>query len=185
MRFQRIIIVLAVLLLLISQSAASESTYGFGVGVQHGIKIYMPIERGGLLVEPTVFVFDRNDKSSNASTTSSFDYRDVEIGLGMFVRKPLLNNARIYYGARLGYIDRERSDHVSGSLYKENEDGYFVAPTIGAQYFLAGNFSVGLEAAVRYEKTEGTDVGPSSPASDIKNSGYNTDAEIIVRYQFD
>ena len=166
-----------------SQSNAEESSYGLGVGLNDGIKIYFPINKGYLIIEPTLATYG----SDNKETDSSYDYKGIEVGVGVFKNKKVTEETYLYYGGRFGYINREdRSDYKfsgSSSSRSNDEDGYFVAPTLGVQYYLADSISIGLDAAFMYSKVKGVDTS-NGTITDTETAIYNSEAEVILRYMF-
>jgi len=72
----------------------------------------------------------------------------------------------LYYGARLGYID--------SNVVNIKTNGYFFAPTLGAEYYLTDSFSIGLDLALNYSKIDG---------SNADQNNFSTQSEIIIRYR--
>jgi hypothetical protein len=169
------------------QSIAGEITYGLGVEVNDDLKIYLPINMGGLILEPTFSMFDRENHYSNSSNQYDDDSKIIAIGLGVFKNNEVSQNTYMYYGGRFGYIDREDSYTSTSTTFSfsssTEEDGYFIAPTIGAQYYFTHNISIGLDLSYVYSKTEGTTTSGTA-ISDSESTNYRTEAEIILRYMF-
>ncbi len=57
----------------------------------------------------------------------------------------------IYYGARIGFIHATSSEKLSsGESCEESGNGFYVAPTIGGEYYLSNSFTIGGESQLRY-----------------------------------
>lgn len=173
--------------LLPSPSIADSATYGVGAAVNDGFKIYFPINTDNFLIEPTlVYLKNKNDTGSPQSFNG--ENTTIQIGAGIFKKSPSIKNTRIYYGARLGYIKNESNRNFSGSqISTSKDDGYFIAPTIGAEYYIIDNFSVALDLSLSYSKTDGdatSSFNGFDSAFSTKDTTTRTAAEIIVRYHF-
>jgi len=173
--------------LLSSPSTADETTYGIGAAVNDSLKIYFPINTSNLLIEPTLAYFDnKNDTESPQSFNSK--NKTTQIGIGVFIKNAVVKNTFIYYGARVGYIKNEANSDFSGTqISTSKDDGYFIAPTVGAEYRVIDNFSVGLDLSLNYSKTDGDTSTSFNGIKDTFNTNTTrtrTAAEIIVRYHF-
>ena len=139
-------------------------------------------------------MYNRDSDTTDSNSNSNIEYSSTEIGTGIYKYTNVIESTFIYYGAKIGYIESERSNNYATSAYTSSssikQDGYFIAPTIGAEYYLAGNFSVGIDISFNYSKTDGSETEtyssapPSTGPTDIKQTDYNTEAEVIVRYHF-
>ncbi len=100
-------------------------------------------------------------------------------------------NTYMYYGSRFGYIDNKTDnrsiDSSSTYTYSTDVNGYFIAPTLGVQYYWTPKFSIGLDAALMYSNTEGTSIQESGYSDkqilDTKKTEHNTRTEVTLRYQ--
>ena len=173
--------------LLSSPSLSDEVTYGIGAAVNDSLKIYFPINIGNFLIEPSVVYFDNNNHTNLPQSFNTED-KTTQIGIGIFTKSVPVKNTFIYYGARVGYIKNESNSDFSGSqISKSKDDGYFIAPTIGSEYRVIDNFSVGLDLSFSYSKTDGstnTSFNGFDSTFSPKNTTTRTAAEIIVRYYF-
>jgi len=174
--------------LLPSPSIADSTTYGVGAAVNDRLKIYFPINTNNFLIEPTlVYLKNKNDTGSPQSFNG--ENTTIQIGVGLFKKSPSIKNTRIYYGARLGYIKNESNSNFSGSqISTSKNNGYFIAPTIGAEYYIIDNFSVALDLSLSYTKTDGDTTSSFNGFDSTFNTKDTTTtrsaAEIIVRYHF-
>lgn len=174
--------------LLTSLSIANETSYGIGVAVNDSLKIYIPINTEQYLIEPTlVFIKDHTDATAPTSFNSKNE--STQIGIGLFRKNAVIKNTSLYYGARIGYIKNENESVYSGSqLSTSKDDGYFIAPTIGAEYFIINKFSIGLDLSASYSKTDGDTItnfsGIIQTSSAKQTTKFRTMAEVIIRYHF-
>ena len=136
---------------------------------------------------------------------------NIEIGLGIFSKTQMTDEIEFYYGGRLGYLTdkrqyKQRNNHSAGggyvytSVYETDrkQTGYFLAPTVGIQYFPRPNFSLGIEIAFRYSDLSGhedltenqTNNDPTNSSSFRSESGnadtvtYRTLTSAIIRGYF-
>jgi len=91
-----------------------------------------------------------------------------------------------------GYIDTQTYET------DRKQTGYFLAPTVGLQYFPRPNFSLGVEVSLRYSNLSGhesqtrsqTTTHPSgyfssyTTSSDADTVGYTTLTAVIIRGYF-
>lgn len=185
---------LTLVLLSSNMVSAQEGKFGLGIDVDDQLRIYMPIAIGNMIVEPMLLIVNNDRTSSDSSFQSNMDTKRKELGIGIFATKNLSNSTDIYYGARLGYIASEGSYWTSSSFgfplttSKSEEDGYFIAPTLGVQYHLSKDFTVGLDLSIFYSDVDGTSTNLSSGSvtsrSDTESSGYATRSKVILRYYF-
>jgi hypothetical protein len=173
--------------LLSGPTLSDEITYGIGAAVNDSLKIYFPINTGNFLIEPSIVYFDNNNDTDSPQSFNTED-KTTQIGIGVFVKSAPVKNTYIYYGARVGYIKNESNSDFSGSqISKSKDDGYFIAPTIGAEYRVIDSFSIGLDLSLSYSKTDGstnTSFNNFDSTFDTKNTTTRSAAEIIVRYYF-
>ena len=111
------------------------------------------------------------DRSTTETSHSTFVFGRQEIGLGIFSKNQITDEIEFYYGGRFGYLAEEQlrktrrdtvdltDGYTETSVDKNNRalEGYFLAPTVGLQYFPRPNFSLGIEVAFRYENLSGND----------------------------
>lgn len=87
----RILIVTLVFTILSNPSFAEETTFGIGAGINDGLKIYLPINVGKLLIEPTIFISSTEDHSSSntsiRTSTNSSESDVLKLGVGLFYIK--------------------------------------------------------------------------------------------------
>jgi len=178
---RRQILILSLFMFLIWNNVyTQESTqqkqvqFGLGVGIADirdiiqlfsdaGIapQVFLPINISPKFrIEPGIGYFQTSSERTNWESSS----KTLSLGLGIFPMT-LKGDINFYYGARLGLM------HVTSS-YKESHNGYsysdeasgngfYIAPTIGGEYYLSNSFTLGGEAQLRYvsykEKDEDDD----------------------------
>jgi len=185
-------IVMAGYIVIPSVSVASD--YGLGVSIKSSdVSVYLPIRVSeSLLVEPYFRFFSYDDSKSGAATSQDNSSTTYDIGAGVFRILDSTNNLSPYYGARIGYVNREsnyESRYSSGSWGSESTSrGFSIAPAIGVKYSFYENISVGFEAEWSYVKldNDGVDksigIAPSSDGTNGSQTSSGTNTKIIIRY---
>lgn len=190
-------------LLAICSSPVLAADFGVGVSVQsNDAWIYAPIDiTPGLRIEPSIRFLDSESESQTQSSsfglpiTTSFksasDQR--ELAVGVFGKSSLGESVRLYYGARVAYLDNETKLRIVTSFgtvedVSEEEsslDGYRISPTLGFEYLINEHFSIGGEAEWFYQDLDSdisqTDTEVAGTA-ELKSNG--TATRLIVRFTF-
>jgi hypothetical protein len=179
--------VIFVFTLFFNPAIADEVKYGIGAALTDRLTIYLPINTDNFIVEPTLsYQHKKNDTVS--PQTYNFENKLFQLGVGVFAKDTVIKDTIVYYGARVGYIKNEIVMGISGiQTSKFKDDGYFIAPTIGADYRLIANFSIGLDFSISYSKTVGdltANYFGTETTSNTKSTTIQTAANIIVRYNF-
>ena len=201
----------AVACLALCATSAVAADYGIGVSAKSDDAwIYAPIDiTPGFRLEPSIrFSSSRQNSSQVTSGTTSsiqvdsnFKTHQREFALGAFGLTAVTDSLRLYYGARVAYVDYEtRSSSTVTSRFlsstfvdtdesKQSQDGYRVSPTLGFEYLINKRFSIGGEAEWFYLDVDGeatyTSAG-STLASPVKRGqkSNGTDTQLILRYRF-
>ena len=128
------------------------------------------------------------------------------------MKNQITDEIEFYYGGRFGYLAEEQSRktrrdavdindcYTETTVDKDTRDlaGYFLAPTVGLQYFPRPKFSLGIEIAFRYENLSGnedyfysnTTNNPDgfsyvrNDLSDADSVNYRTVASAVIRGYF-
>jgi hypothetical protein len=159
-----------------SPAWAADVTLGVGVSAKsNDSTIYVPIDFGEKFrIEPLVGHSKAKSEASGFSTKSE----TLQIGAGFFRLMPLAESVRIYYGARLSYLDFEGQAVNFDGLYPfvtdVKGDGYRAAPTFGFEYAFNKHLSIGGEAEWFYQELDST--------RDDTRSG--TETRLILRLRF-
>lgn len=174
---------------------AIAADFGLGVGFgQNSGLIYAPINvTPSFRVEP-FFAYYKEKNTSGEPFASAQSYSNYVAGVGLFVTQRVAENIDVFGGGRLGYLSRkEKRTQMSYSFgsaeYSSESSGYLIAPTIGFEYYLQKNISIGAEAAISYIKTSGTNVSydyysNSNQKSDTKSSSTSTTTAVVIKYYF-
>jgi hypothetical protein len=154
---------------------AADVTVGVGVSAKsNDSTIYVPIDFGEKFrIEPLV----RHSKTKSESFGFTTKDETLQVGAGFFGLMPLAESLRIYYGARLSYLDFEgQAIAFANSPYviELEGDGYRAAPTFGFEYAFNKHLSIGGEAEWFYEKFDA--------GRDDTRSG--TETRLILRLRF-
>ncbi|MFV2059933.1 MAG: hypothetical protein ACC653_04565 [Gammaproteobacteria bacterium] len=182
-----IYIVVLAPLLFSTNTYAEETTYGLGASINSSPTIYFPINTKNYIFEPSFSLSVNNIKPDSESTATDFTSDDYNLGLGVFKKSKITNKTIIYYGVRGGYFTLNRKYIRTNSSSQVKWTGFYIAPTLGAEYFLSLKFSAGLDFSIEYANFDVKDTSTSNgiPVNDSTNNTYiNTKAEIIFRYHF-
>ena len=106
--------------------------------------LYIPIETGSLIIEPHIsyYSYSREDDYNNWPDP---DYEESivtwSLTAGIFKQFGIKGSLRSYGGVRIGKQWTEIE--INGNDVEV--EAFILAPTVGAEYFIADNFSVGGE----------------------------------------
>lgn len=156
----------------LSLTAPLAAAMDIGVGVSlnnegggsGGYGVSLPLRFGNLSVEPELsFYSSSQDSTYPASPTNNRtnDYKEYTLETGIYWRQPVIPSVEMYVGGRGGYTKYDYSYTYPlspASNYKYDQSGYFLGPTLGAEYFFNKNFSLGLDVSLLYESTSGKEV---------------------------
>tara|TARA_Y100000814_G_scaffold258209_1_gene207738 strand:- start:60 stop:671 length:612 start_codon:yes stop_codon:yes gene_type:complete len=148
--------------------------------------LYIPIHINQYMIEPEIIYF-HSKESKTYPELSSADYTAEDKGAGIAIgvysvsQKEKLNT---YYGLKLGYLVSSETPYAS---YSSSVSGTIettttlIAPTIGAEYYIADNFTIGGEVALQINNQEST-----APAdATLTNYEYTEeDRDHIIRPKF-
>ena len=200
MKKQSFIITFSVLILLIWNNVYTQepppqkkTQVGIGVSITDIKDLFQYIEGAGppateifipinisptLRIEPEIGFFQSSSENENFKSSS----KSFSFGLGIF-RMNLKDGINLYYGARLGLTRTSSSFEYSynGSATDEQSvEGFFIAPTVGGEYFLNNSFTLGGEAQLRYASSSGKD----EDDEEMTTSTTATRALLFIRFYF-
>jgi len=197
----RALIIIVLMLCFSEQVFSADTNYGIGVVIGNRIQIHFPVDVAEYTIE-TVISYSSNTSDSTSSidqTRLSTQFEFAEYSVGIFKKMPVLSNTVLYFGARLGYLSFETSHRqifsfgVAPLSFSEfysstKEHGYIFTPTIGVEYKLASNFSLGVDIGFSYikydgDETRGGAIGGTT-TSKIDRTEYRSEAIAIARYMF-
>lgn len=177
---------------------ASAVEVGLGVSLQNngdssgGYGVSLPLRFGNFTIEPELTFYDSSQDTtypSSPTNNSTSDSQSYTLETGVYWRQPVIPSVEMYVGGRMGYVKNEYS--VTHPLsptndYSYDTSGYFLGPTLGAEYFFNKNFSLGLDASLLYESTSGDNVYPASPGNNSKTdrNAINYQSRVRLRFYF-
>jgi len=177
---------LFIIILLISTSSYSaEKRFGVGAKVYDSVLIYFPVEVNGGLIEPSLEVSSSERESNSYGSTADSSYRRINIGVGFFKSSPLLKDTTLNLGSRFGYVFGKSESNSSGSVWSDESNGYFIAPTAGVAYAFTPQFSLGMDFSIRYSKNSRKFESSSGMQDSSSESVFRTYTDVIVRYMFE
>jgi hypothetical protein len=155
---------LSIALLALCSSHVLAADFGVGVSVQsNDAWIYAPIDvTPAFRIEPSMRFISAESESQTQSasfglpitTSVKSDTDQYELAVGLFGKTALAESIRLYYGARVAYIDNETKQRIATSFgtvedvveEESSLDGYRISPTLGFEYLINEHFSLGGEA---------------------------------------
>lgn len=175
-------------------SGAPAADFGLGVSVRSDDgTLYVPIDISkSFRLEPSV----RYASAEQTGDRMHAEADDLEIGVGVFGLTQITEAARLYYGARLAYVDRQEDGSSLGNTllmtWENDQDGYRVGPAIGFEYLIGKHFSVGGEASYTFVELEGESVTTTEynfglvtqSRIDTDDDSSGTQTRLIFRYMF-
>jgi len=165
----------------------SLNTEGGGNG---GYGVSLPLRFGNFSIEPELsFYHSSQDTTYPASPTNNRTNDDQEYTLetGIYWRQPVIPSVEMYVGGRLGYTKYEYSYTYQLSPtnnYTYDSSGYFLGPTLGAEYFFNKNFSLGLDASLLYASTSGKQVSAGVVDSSQDRNAIDYQSRARLRFYF-
>lgn len=182
--------------LALCSSGALAADFGIGVSARSDDgMLYVPIDISkSFRLEPSVRYASSEQDDNYRSRAET---KELEIGVGVFGLKQITEAARLYYGARLGYLDRQDDSSYMGNsattTQENDQDGYRAGPAIGFEYLIGKHFSVGGEASYTFVDLDGENVTRTrnhfidfvtESRSDISQESNGTQTRLIFRYMF-
>ncbi len=193
----------------VSAQPADSNRIGIGVSLSHAgelifaggenavtpsvvSSILVPIDVGrSFRVEPEVGVnrVASSQTYSLSSPEARFTYTLLNFGAGAFARATH-DRATAYYGGRFNYLHYSRTSEVNTSpvAAEPNFPGWLVAPTVGGEYFLGDQFSLGAEVQVRFiwwsNDTSVTLPGGGTATDKFSGTSIATRAAVTARFYF-
>ena len=158
--------------------------------------IFVPIDiTSRFRLEPEVGMFRGSLTSTytigrTVSLSETLTNTGIRVGTGVFGVSSK-ERFKTYYGARVGYLRTTHRSSESASASSElripglsvsNEvtiPGFFVAPTVGGEYFLSENLSLGGEVQVKY-----TSWDSSERLENVSGTSTSTHGALVLRFYF-
>jgi len=173
---------------------ASAVDVGVGAGITGGEwtggTVYVPIRFANWKIEPEL-TFAQNSEDTTYPATpvnnSEYESSDYTLGAGVYWRQPVGNSLETYVGGRIGYWWGDSSATYPNNPtagYSQEDSGFYIGPTLGAEYFFNKQFSIGLDVSLIYRSGtyDYTSVSGTAYSSDRDN--LYTEARTALRYYF-
>ena len=177
-------------------SVAEDKSYGVGIALNDGLHIFFPIRTSTYILEPSIIFTDNKNGSTISPVSQRHDTSTLLIGLGIFDYLNVAKDSGIYFGTRFGYVEGKEGTTTSQSVgtstisvtRSAKEDGFFIAPTFGAEYKFARGFSISLDVSLIYRKTDKKittiDSMRGTTVVDSNSKRFSSAASLIARYMF-
>ncbi len=166
-------------------ASAMAADVGLGMGVaQNSGTVYVPIEVSPVLrVEPYVSVYKADRDNATYKDVATL----ITLGAGVFGVQQAGEGVRVFAGARLAYVSR-KSDQTTDTYDNHARDtGMDLAPTIGFEYDLNKNLSIGGELGLAYSHLSGKTESNSQAGNTKENTKENstrTFTTVTIKYHF-
>jgi len=172
--------------------AAAGASADVGIGTQFdGMNTYginVPIRLGAITIEPEIISSSDSEKYHNATSGNNQQWggSNTSVGTGIYLRKEVAPSTEIYYGARVGMYSWNNKNTSPGFYYSDKESGYYLAPTVGAEYFFVKKVSIGLDLGLNYSKGTEKLVVPSwfAGTDTYDRTSLSTTTRLMLRAYF-
>jgi hypothetical protein len=161
---------------------ASLNNEGGGDG---GYGVSLPLRFGNITVEPELsFYRSSRDITYTSAPTNNYKAENSQYTLdtGIYWRQQVVPALETYVGGRVGYTKNKYSYkylYIPNSDQSSGSSGFYLGPTLGAEYFFDKHFSLGLDVSLLYESTSGESVSGSNVSNqDGNNLYYQTRARL-------
>ncbi|MFC4309042.1 hypothetical protein ACFPN2_08120 [Steroidobacter flavus] len=171
---------LAVAGLALCSSGAFAADFGIGIAARStdDRSVYLPIDIGeSFRIEPHLR-YAKNEARNDVD----FD-KTLDVGVGVLGLRKVGEAARVYFGARLSYIESEYRSQPSGFIFSQDVDGFAVAPTFGFEYLFGQHLSLGGELEYRFVDLEGN-FRQQGLTRDTERKSQGTQTRVVLRYKF-
>lgn len=177
------------LALLAGAGPAHAQQVGLGASLKQGENtVFVPIRTQTMLWEPFLnhgHVRQEDTSNSAPGGTVVFSQQVWEVGLGVFWRRPVMEQGQLYAGPRLGYVRATSTIDLGAGGQDRHSDGLELTPVVGYDYAFNTHFSLGAEVGYRYFRMKGA-ATQSSPdyRSDTKATDNGTVTALVARFYF-
>jgi len=168
MKRKSIVLCAALAAVPLSAGPAPAADFGLGAAYLDGLTVLLPIRTERLLIEPEVSLSNQSSAASGGSSLKS-----TELGSGVYLRTGLGPSFEGYGGGRLAYHQLKQSSGTGDS----KSTGFSLGPTVGAQYFLEKQVSLGLDASLEYTHSKLEQTG--QPSATLH--GWGTLTRVVLR----
>ena len=180
---------LATSLALVAPLAAAVDV-GVGVNLNNdggnsgGYGVSLPLRFGNITVEPELSFYDASEDNTyllSPTNNRTYESREYTLEAGVYWRQQVIPSVETYLGGRVGYIQYESSNTYplnSGSNSVTETSGYYLGPTLGAEYFFNKHFSLGLDVSLLIESTTRERTSGSPYTEDRDEINYQSRAKL-------
>ena len=114
-----------------------------------------------------------------------YEQEFIEIGVGFFGITQIKDDFNFLYGARVGYVKADFEFKSSFQDEKTELDGYSLSPTIGFEYYITENISLGGDISFHYEDLDGNEIDREDDEKiDASQKTTDTDTSVNIRFYF-
>lgn len=160
-----------------------DNKLGFGVIIGRGSKIFFPI-----LITPKLRLEPEISYNENEYKKDDYESEYIALSVGMGVLSLVqTEKTTTYYGFRFGYTSTSNINEHNLPTWEGTseitQDGYYLAPVIGAEYLFAKRFSVGPEISINYTSTNGKETRDDSN-NNTSSGSLLLNAGVLLRFYF-
>jgi hypothetical protein len=171
---------------------ASAVEWGLGVGISgnEGRTIYVPIRLGNLRIEPEVRLSrSESEYTYLVSSVNNADYesKTISLGTGVYWHQSIGPSLESYMGGRIAYTKYDTSTtypNNPANNYTTDESTFVIGPTLGAEYFFAKQFSVGLDMSLTFMKSSGDLDTAAGTQQSYDSTLIQTETRAALRFYF-
>ena len=146
----------------------------------NGLSLFFPMSFDDFFLEPEVSYWSFTEKYDDSGSDAEHTISNLRMVVGLFHNTTKVKSSQ-YLGVRIGYNLEKEVLYIDDDEDDEEFEYklFIVAPTIGVQYFISENFSIGGEcSAVRASHTDDSD------DSEIEQKTWTTVPRLILRFYF-
>lgn len=178
------------LALVFTAPLAAAVDVGLGVSLNNngggsgGYGVSMPLRFGNFTVEPELSFYDYQEDTTyplSPGNNNSYESQEYTLETGVYWRQQVIPAVEMYVGGRVGYVNYESSSTYPlspGSNNSYETSGFYLGPTLGAEYFFNKHFSLGLDVSLMFESTTRDRTSSSPYEEDRDEIAYQSRAKL-------
>jgi hypothetical protein len=157
-------------------------------GGNGGYGVSLPLRFGNFTVEPELSFYDSSEDTTypaSPANTNIQEYQQYTLETGVYWRRPIIPSVEMYVGGRVGYTRQKQSrtyPSSPGASYTSDYSGFYLGPTLGAEYFFNKHFSLGLDVSLLFEST--TEEGTTGNVFTQDRDAINYQSRAKLRFYF-
>ena len=147
------------------------------------VTIYVPLDVSPMFrIEPFLSHISTSS-STTADTGESLERSDsaTTLGLGAFYTFAITERSRGYAGARLGLIFEGTDRGDENTTVSSDSTTLLLAPTLGAEYFFATAWSVGVDVSLSINTIVSEDTTPDDDVT-LERTTISTGSGLFLRF---